>query len=75
MTELPNNLIDEIGKTGYDVETWHLKKHLSSVKSIDIGVPDAKLYIYIGISQQFFCQFFIIHNSNFFCYKVIAFIL
>ena len=52
MTELPNNLIDEIGKTGYDVETWHLKKHLSSVKSIDIGVPDAKLYIYIGITSE-----------------------
>ena len=52
MTELPNNLIDEIGKTGYDVETWHLKKHLSSVKSIDIRVPDAKLYIYIGITSE-----------------------
>ena len=49
MTELPENLIAELGKTGYDVETWRLKKHLSSVKSIDIGVPEAKLYIYIGI--------------------------
>ena len=52
MTELPNNLISEIGKTGYDVETWRLAKHLSSVKSIDIGVPDAKLHIYIGITSE-----------------------
>ena len=50
MTELPENLINEIGKsTGYDVEGWSPKNHLSSVKSIDIGVPEAKLYIYIGI--------------------------
>jgi hypothetical protein len=52
MTELPENLIAELGKTGYDVETWRLKKHLSSVKSIDIGVPDAKLHIYIGITSE-----------------------
>ena len=52
MTELPNDLIAELGKTGYDVETWRLKKHLSSVKSIDIGVPDAKLHIYIGITSE-----------------------
>lgn len=53
MTELPENLIAEIGKTGYDVETWRLKKHLSSVKSIsDIGIPDAKLHIYIGITSE-----------------------
>lgn len=52
MTELPENLITELGKTGYDVETWRLKKHLSSVKSIDIGVPDAKLHIYIGITSE-----------------------
>lgn len=49
MTELPNDLIAELGKTGYDVEGWNSKNHLSSVKSIDIGVPEAKLYIYIGI--------------------------
>jgi hypothetical protein len=52
MTELPENLIAELGKTGYDVETWRLKKHLSSVKPIDIGVPDAKLHIYIGITSE-----------------------
>ena len=52
MTELPNDLIVEIGKTGYDVETWRLTKHLSSVKSIDIGVPEAKLHIYIGITNE-----------------------
>lgn len=52
MTELPENLIAELGKTGYDVETWRLKKHLSSVKSIDIGIPDAKLHIYIGITSE-----------------------
>ena len=52
MTELPENLITELGKIGYDVETWRLKKHLSSVKSIDIGVPDAKLHIYIGITSE-----------------------
>ena len=49
MTELPNDLIAEIGKIGYDIEGWTSKNHLSSVKSIDIGVPEAKLYIYIGI--------------------------
>ena len=49
MTKLPDNLINEIGKIGYDVEGWSPKNHLSSVKSIDIGVPEAKLYIYIGI--------------------------
>ena len=49
MTKLPDNLISEIGKIGYDVEGWSPKNHLSSVKSIDIGVPEAKLYIYIGI--------------------------
>ena len=52
MTKIPDNLISEIGKTGYDVEGWSPKNHLSSVKSIDIGVPDAKLYIYIGISIE-----------------------
>ena len=49
MTKLPDNLISEIGKIGYDVDGWSPKNHLSSVKSIDIGVPEAKLYIYIGI--------------------------
>lgn len=49
MTELSENLIAELGKTGYDVEGWSPKNHLSSVKSIDIGVPEAKLYIYIWI--------------------------
>ena len=49
MTKLPDNLISEIGKTGYDVEGWSPKNHLSSVKSIDIGVPEAKLYIYVGL--------------------------
>lgn len=52
MTELPENLIAELGKTGYDVETWRLTKHLSSVKSIDIGIPEAKLHIYIGITSE-----------------------
>ena len=52
MTELPNDLIFEIGKTGYDVETWRFIKHLSSVKPIDIGVPEAKLHIYIGITGE-----------------------
>lgn len=52
MTKLPDNLINEIGKIGYDVEGWSPKNHLSSVKSIDIGVPKAKLYIYIGIIDE-----------------------
>ena len=45
MTKLPDNLISEIGKIGYDVEGWSPKNHLSSVKSIDIGVPEAKFHI------------------------------
>lgn len=52
MTKLPDNLISEIGKLGYDIEGWSPKNHLSSVKSIDIGVPDAKLHIYIGITSE-----------------------
>lgn len=53
MTKLPDNLISEIGKSaGYDIEGWSPKNHLSSVKSIDIGVPNAKLHIYIGITSE-----------------------
>lgn len=52
MTKLPDNLISEIGKIGYDVEGWTPKNHLSSVKSIDIGVPEAKFHIYIGITSE-----------------------
>ena len=52
MTKLPDNLISEIGKIGYDVEGWSPKNHLSSVKSIDIGVPEAKFHIYIGITSE-----------------------
>ena len=52
MTKLPDNLISEIGKIGYDVEGWTPKNHLSSVKSIDIGVPEAKFHIYIGIKDE-----------------------
>lgn len=52
MTKLSDNLISEIGKTGYDVEGWSPKNHLSSVKSIDIGVPGAKLHIYIDITSE-----------------------
>ena len=36
MTKLPDNLISEIGKIGYDIEGWTSKNHLSSVKSIDM---------------------------------------
>ena len=50
MKELPNELISEISKlTGYDDEGWSSKSRLSSFKSIDIGVPKAKLYIYIEL--------------------------
>ena len=52
MTKLPDNLISEIGKIGYDVEGWTPKNHLSSVKSIDIGVPEANFHIYIGITSE-----------------------
>jgi hypothetical protein len=52
MAELTDNLISEIGKIGYDVEGWTPKNHLSSVKSIDIGIPEAKFHIYIGITSE-----------------------
>jgi len=52
MTKLPDNLISEIGKIGYDIEGWSPKNHLSSVKSIDIGIPEAKFHIHIGITSE-----------------------